>query len=458
MIKSIVLLLSFLLSVIGLTYPQQVYQFNVKHVDYERCNVAHSIVCNHNLYACGRFSEVLSKTGDSVKNIANKEWDVFVSQFNNNGDILWYKQHKGLFFDIANDIAVDTSGNIYVTGCFTDAIDIDGTKLESNGQTDIFIAKYNNTGKLVWVQNFGGDGYDMGESITCDNRGNIYVCGYFSDMFRSQNQLFKSEGLTDAFIAKYDTSGRLAWMQQAGGNLKDEAKAVTVSNDNNIYVTGCFGGSAIFQKQDILLSKGDWDIFTAKYNDKGKLIWVKPIGDEYYDKSYSTITDNDENIYICGNINVDNEYSYITSDVSLNIFVAKYDKSGKQLWLNNIDGSDYDRANDIALDDSNNIYITGSFKKHVKIGDSVIISKGETDVFIAKLNSEGAPVWFKQGGGELEDESFGICIDNNNIYITGFFTKSAIFGNIELSSSYQSNMFIASYDLNGEIIWVKQYE
>jgi hypothetical protein len=231
--------------------------------------------------------------------------DVFICKLSKIGDYIWAKSFGGEKEDFGGFITTDISGNIFVTGSFTDWADFDGIYgavgyLNSNGGADAFISKYDNMGNFIWVKNFGGSSFDNGRSISTDLTGNVYIAGNFSS---SNFNSLLNYGETDSFICKLNSNGTLLWTKSIGGNKNDVLGSISFKNDN-LYVTGSFNDTVDFDPNagiTPLTSTGASDIFILKITDAGNFTWVKKIGGSNDDTAQSINVDANENIIICGN-------------------------------------------------------------------------------------------------------------------------------------------------------------
>ena len=170
----------------------------------------------------------------------------------------------GTSSDIGYGVAVDGSGNVYVTGKLRDTASFGTTNLTSAGVEDIFVAKYNGSGVLQWVQKAGGTSEDVGLGVAVDGSGNVYVTGYFEGAVTFGTTNLTSEGGNDLFVAKYNGSGVLQWVQKAGGANFDRGNGIAVDGTGNVYVTGNFQSTASFDTTTLSSSAGSWDIFVAR--------------------------------------------------------------------------------------------------------------------------------------------------------------------------------------------------
>lgn len=207
-----------------------------------------------NVYTAGRFGGTLDLDPGvgSVNVVASGSLnDLFISKVDANGAYVWGQAIGGASSDVANGVAVDASGNVYVTGSFSGAVDFDPgagvTTLTSNGGLDIFILKLDASGNFVWANAIGGTGADEGLSIAVDGSGNVYTAGYFNatadfDPGAGTTNL-TSAGGTDAFEVKLNTSGNYQWVKQIGSTGVDQINSVVVDASGRSYIAIAFQGT-----------------------------------------------------------------------------------------------------------------------------------------------------------------------------------------------------------------------
>jgi len=373
---------------------------------------------------------------------------------------LWTKNAGGISEDWSYNIAVDVSGNSYITGYFKGSATFGSTNLTSKGCIDIFIAKLDSSGNWLWAKKAGGTDWDGGLGIAVDASGNSYVTGYFADsaIFGSTT-LTGNEG-DNIFVAKLDSNGNWLWVKKAGGTGYDGGLGIEVDASGNSYVTGDFSGTVTFGSTT-LTSRGNSDIFVAKLDSSGNWLWAKKAGGKGYDKGHGIAVDAVNNIYVTGIfegsatfgsttlINKSSEYYY-------DIFIAKLDSSGNWLWAQNAGGTGSDWGNGIAVDASGNSYVTGYFDSDATFGSTTLTSNGGNDIFVAKLDSSGNWLWAKNAGASDTDSGNGIAVDaSGNSYVTGYFLSTATFGDITLTSYGGTDIFIAKLDSSGNWLWAK---
>jgi len=373
---------------------------------------------------------------------------------------IWVKNAGGTNGDYSNGIAVDANGNSYVTGCFGGSVTFGSTTLTSSGGFDIFVAKLDSSGNWLWAKNAGGTSFDYGSGIAVDASGNSYVTGYFNGTATFGSTTLTSNGDTDIFVAKLDSSGNWLWAKNAGGTGDERGNCIEVDASGNSYVTGTFGSATATFGSTTLRSNGGKDIFIAKLNSNGDWLWAQRAGGTDYDEGYGIAVDASGNIYVTGQFysSATFDLTNLTSNGDRDIFIAKLDSSGNNwLWAKNAGGTSFDYGSGIAVDASGNSYVTGYFADSATFGSTSLTSNGYYDIFIVKLDSDGNWLWAQNAGGTDGDWGYGIAVDTSgNSYITGYFADSATFGSTTLTNYGDEDIFIAKLDSSGNWLWANK--
>jgi hypothetical protein len=315
--------------------------------------------------------------------------DIFVCKLDTDGNFLWVKQAGGTSWEDSRAIAVDSAGNILVTGWFLDSASFGSITLTESGLGDSYVCKLDPAGNFLWARQAGGTGGDIGYSIAVDSSGNSLVTGWFSD-----NASFGATTLTGGgiFFCKLDPAGNFLWANQAGGT----SSGIAVDSAGNSYVTGWFQGSASFG-DTTLTSSGYQDIFVCKLDPDGDFLWATRAGGTYYDWGVSNgnaiAVDSQGNQYVTGHFDLITSFGNIslTSGGEDDIFVCKLDTAGNFLWAKQAGGTYDDWGNAIAVDNQGNQFVTGCFQGSASFGSTTLTSGGEDDIFIARIGS-GTPV------------------------------------------------------------------
>jgi hypothetical protein len=273
-----------------------------------------------------------------------------------------------------------------------------------------------------WAQATGGTGFDQAASLACDSSDHIYTLGMFRapfDVDAGPNTYMLTpfnDGYDDIFISKHDKSGSLEWAFKLGYSEGDYAKTIVNDDSANLYLTGAFKSNL------------ECDPSSSSY-------WL-------------------------------NAFNY-------GIFIIKYDSASNLKWAKSISGGQVDYGRDIALDDSNNVFITGAFGTpsnnspgytvdfNPGVDTCLLTANGQTDIFIAKFTSDGTFQWARQFGDLGSDCGYNICSDDSgNCYVRGIFCGTVDFDpdpsqvhNITGHPTIPSD-FVLKLDRNGNLVWV----
>ncbi|NQT77711.1 MAG: T9SS type A sorting domain-containing protein [Bacteroidetes bacterium] len=391
-------------------------------------DIGQSITSDDNfIYSAGTFSDTCWFGNTSI--IAKGLFDIYISKYDKSGNFIWAKDYGGKEYDRPLCI-MHNNGHLYTVGFFSDTISFEETTLIAKGECDIFITDHDTEGNLNWVKQFGGAGSDQGYSITTDNDNFLYLSGIFQNTVIFDNTSLTSNGDYDIFLAKLDNEGNVLWINQGGGAEADLGLSVTSDNFNNIYLTGNFKDSAVFN-DTVLISSGFQDIFIAKYNSSGDLLWIRKAGGEWGALGSSIIADENEDIYLTGIFGGTAFFNSdtIVSNGEFDIYIAKYNRIGELLWITGFGSSAMDRSYCI-VGDNNSIYVTCYFQGDALIGDSLLL---DSKSHILQLSNGG----IIQDIIEVGNYYTNTCvIDNNNdIYATGSFMNTTIFGDTSLTST-----------------------
>jgi len=376
----------------------------------------------------------------------------------------WAHSFGGPSFDEACTVASDHSNNCYLSGRFGFNFQIGAFNLIGHpSYNDVFISMLDNNGNVIWATEAGGADDDVAYDIATDNLGNCIVTGYFNNTADFDGTLISSNGDDDVFIAKYDASGNLSWLKSFGSMYEDFGYRVCIDNTNNIFVTGEFRDSITVDGTTIYSTyKG---IFIVKYDNNGVFKWIKNIRSTG-NLSVSGITvDNSNNLYVSGNFSLwlysgtDSIYNYSSND----LFLVKLDASGNTVWLQDGAGQ-LDNieivCNSSTTDNFGNTYLTGTFPDTIHFGIHSAVVYGnpwENDAFLCKFDSTGNKIWIRHGGG-IDDYDAGLSVVNDvagNIFLSGDFFGTSIFGNVTIINNFTlyASSLLVKYDSAGNALW-----
>ncbi len=344
-----------------------------------------------------------------------------VSKWDTNGNWLWSADFgissTLLDFISVSDIAVDASGNCYITGlfhgdCYFGAIDL------YSYQQNIFVAKVNTSGTWQWaimaaLDNFTSDNA-AGNALSITNSGQIFVTGAFSGTPLFGSVTLTATGGSDIILAKVSASGGWDWVTGISAPGAESGQAIRFAGNGNIWLKGRFDNS-LSLGSTTLTTSGGTDTFIAKRSSySGTWLWAKQAGGSGNDNlgaSGSMAIGSDGSCLISGSYNgiITCGPTVLTSSGDDDICVAKLDANGNWLWAASIGGGGEDQSAGIAMDGNANGYLAGCFHNTVSFGATPLTSIGDFDICLAKVQG------MVGSGIPLAPQNLTITRSGNNI-------------------------------------------
>jgi len=348
---------------------------------------------------------------------AGGNFDAFAAKLSgSDGDLIWNTFMGSGTDDLGNGIAVDTSGNVYVTGSSNATW---GTPKNAHhaGNWDAFAAKLSGSdGDLIWNTFMGSVAGDDGSGIAVDTSGNVYVTGYSQDTWGAPVNAHVGALWYEAFAAKLSGSdGDLIWNTFMGSGTDDYGKGIAVDTSGNVYVAGYSGATWGTPENPYA---GNYDAFAVKLSSSGVRQWNTFMGSGTDDYGKGIAVDTSGNVYVAG-------YSGATWGTPENpyagnsdAFAAKLNSSGVRQWNTFMGSGTDDYGKGIVVDTSGNVYVTGD--SVATWGTPENAYAGSSDAFAVKLNSSGVRQWNTFMGSGGMDYGKAIAVDTSgNVYVTG---------------------------------------
>ena len=397
-----------------------------------------------NVYVTGSFTGTTMKLGSITFTNAGGS-DYFIAKYDPNGVLLWAKRGGGTGNDGGLAMAIDTSGNLFVTGYFASSTITFGTAPfltnVSSGTADIFVVKYDQSGNAIWAKSAGSTGDDKGTSISTDASGNVLVTGTYSGSFVYGSTTLGYAGNTDVFVAKYNPSGGVMWAASGGGSTGDLAQGVTADNVGNVYIIGEFSspnvlfGSTVVTK--FTSSQYYNDIYLAKYDSMGTLMWAKREGGTSDNTSKGIATDPSGNVFIAG--------GFSSTTITFGSTILNNSSGGKAAYV-----VKYNSAGTVVWAKGGSALGTEAFGVTCDIlGDAYATGNNSQDIFVVSYDASGIQEWLRNAGGTGNDCGYAIATAQNNVYVSGFFASTTcVFDTSVLVNSNPGliNMFIGRLD------------
>ncbi|MCK5573788.1 MAG: SBBP repeat-containing protein, partial [Bacteroidetes bacterium] len=365
----------------------------------------------------------------------------------------------GPAFDQGNGLTSDNTGNLITTGTFVDSATIGDSAFTSFGGPDGFLAKYDRDGTFLWARQLGSTGSVLPNGVTTDESDNIIVTGSFRETIDLGDTTLTSVGDFDVFLAKYDKDGTLLWASRMGGIAGgDEALEVAADNMGDIALTGYYFLSASFGDTTLTSVALSEDIFVAKYTGSGQFLWAASAGGPgFVDEGHGVAIHSDGSVHISGRFNGPEATFGDTTVTGKGGFIAKYDSGGRFIWVRPaVNTGIRCTITDVEIGDDGDVYGVGYFPDTLVIGGSTLVSNGGNDTFVLRLNEDGTLLYVDQIAGS--DPVFGLTLslDESSSYFTvaGYFSGTIEIGDTTLSvSKSQIEGFVAAYSLGGFPSW-----
>ena len=371
--------------------------------------------------------------------------DIFVAKFGPDGAPLWAKSFGDAKNQSARAIAADAQGNVVVVGQFSGTVNFGGGNLTSEGNffDDAYIVKLGSQGNHIWSKSFVELDSQVPHGVAVGATGDIAMVGDFQTKMTFDGITINSAGDTDAFVAVFDSAGAAKWAKAFGDVVAQSAHAVSFDATGNVLLTGDTDGAIDFGQgaQPLAGTKNAW---AAKLSGAGGLTWGKLYGAGKA-SGEGIGADASGNVYLAGDHEgkIDFGGGALDNTFGPNVYVAKLDPQGKQIWSHTYGDSQSQHAKGLSVDGKGHAVVVGSFSGAIDFGKGKLPSGGGVDGFVAKLDTQGCGTWQKGFGDASFQSASGVSADaTGNVLITGSIGGTADLGGGPLKAN-GDDVFVA---------------
>ena len=382
-------------------------------------------------------------------------------------ELEWSTYLGGSGGDYGEDIAVDTAGNVFVTGRTTSFGWVSGgLDTTFSGNSDAFVAKLSGSGAHLWSTYLGGDLDDAGYSIALDGTGNVLVTGTtYSTGWVSGGYDTTFNGEYDAFVVKLSGSGAHVWSTYVGGGSRDQGKGIGVNGAGDVFLTGQTNSiNWVSGGYDTTYNLGSYpyggDAFAAKLSKNGAHLWSTYLGGSDDECGYCVKADGSGNVFVTGDTYssgwIWGGYDTTHDSWDRDAFVVKLSGSGAHLWSTYLGASGDDYGYGMAVDGTGNVFVTGStFSSGWVSGGFNTTHNGGDDAFVVELSGSGAHLWSTYLGGSANDHGHGIALDGaGNVFVAGDTSSSGwVSGGFDTTLDGGDDAFVAKLSVSGSYLW-----
>lgn len=371
----------------------------------------------------------------------------------------WVAAGGGSKNDKTRAATFDREGNAFLAGETTDDGTFGDVKRAGLGGMDFFLAKVSREGRVLWVRSLGGSLVDRGYGVATDATGHAYVTGHYQSTDAQANgQTLPNAGDYDMFVAKYDPSGALLWVRTAGGKGYDYGHGIAVDPQGDIVVTGAVAGEAGFGEVVVNAGSATRPVFCAKYDPSGALKWVKTTSGRFSGSGHGVGVDAQGSIYIGGSGSGTGGFGPVALESKTQAaVVVKLTPAGEAVWAALVPGIPSAGFHEIAVDAAGRSWCAGMFKGRVALGARLAQTTGDkdSDGFVCHYSPEGRLLWSHTVQGPATDYCLGVATDGTGRgFVTGEFSQSATLAGQLLKAQGATDIFTAAFDETGGLEWL----
>ncbi|MCH8546368.1 MAG: SBBP repeat-containing protein [Cryomorphaceae bacterium] len=403
--------------------------------------------------------------------------------------VIWSTYVGGNVLEIPIYATHDFYGNLYTSGTTfsTDLATTGAHQTTLSASSDAYLIKYSDDGQLIWATYYGGNEATTGTGCAVDSFGNVYLTGEtratsgIATTSAHQTTLGGvGIGQGDAFLVKFDSTGARLWATYFGGADDDAATHCEVDHQNNVYITGRTNSSGTFISGGHQTGRGgDFDAFLAKFNESGAHQWSTYYGGGLLDYGHGIATNTLGDVFLSGttastdSISTLGVHQYAPSGGITDAFLVRFNSNGLRIWGTYFGGNSEEIGLQCAADDSGSVYMVGGTSSADDISTTNAhqeirhgLASNNFDGFLAKFNPQGDQVWGTYYGGAFNDEIIDVFVaQSGQIFVAGYTNSPnnhptfSVDENIATAGSHLTTFqggidgFIAEFSPQGQRQW-----
>jgi len=356
--------------------------------------------------------------------------------------------------DALNATAIAPDGSVYAGGTYNAALNLGGTTLTNLGGQDFFLLKTTPGGALDWAVSGGSFLDEESAGVAAHPQGGVVCAGafWFTAQF-GELQLEATQNPKAIFLIRYNSTGQPLWGKVLDGGALKAAGDLAIASDGSIYLSGFFQGQLVFGTDTTLTAHGNTDFFLAKFTAAGQLLWALNCGGQDNTRGEALAVDPATGDVIASGF-YDKQAQFgdqtlVANTSDRDVFVARFNADGQVLWARRAGGVHDDNVSDLAIDATGHIYLTGSFIGVMNLADGFSIQSlnGIPDFYLLRYAPEGTPLLARSMGGPVQEQATGIAVHGETITISGYFEGSMTIDGVSLTANEgQVRAFLAAFD------------
>jgi hypothetical protein len=387
-------------------------------------------------YLAAEFTDTVQFGGKML--VSSGGTDIFLVKHDADGNPLWSFKLGGEDDDYVEGITCSNDGSVVLTGYFYGTTQLGPDNYTSYGSQDVFIAKFDAGGDFLWSSRAGGPMADYISGLSTDAARNAIITGYFYDSMIFGDTTITATSSSDIFLAKYDPEGQLLWVRQAGGSSSDQSNSASCDEDGNILLTASFYYD-ITLEDTTLTTVNPVGVAIARYTPEGSFDKVIQLDGTYLTPVVYVVAGPGGGFYVSGDFSeqvVFGEKTFDAGEFNEDVYIAKYDAAFDLDWAKHVHSNASDQVVGLAADDAGNFFISGHYLDTLQIDLLTMpytLCCGSREIFIVKIDPQGNVAWGQQISGTRASLMSVALTGDDELLLSGLFSEELTIGDFQFS-------------------------